>query len=249
MAQSFSLTSQVRSIFGKEVKHLRKKGALPAVAYGRGADTDHIELSTKDFLKVFEKAGSNTIVDLDIAGKPVKTIIYHVDYDPVTDVPRHVDFFKIRMDEKLETKVPLVFVGESPTVRAEGAIVVHIKDEVEIRCLPADLPHEIQVDVSVMAQVNDSIHVKDLPVPANVEILDGPEEMIAQAIIPKEIKIEVPVAPVAGPEGAVPGAEGAVPGAEGAAAGAEGSPAAEGGAAPAANEAKAAPGKEEKKGK
>ncbi len=245
MAQSFSLVSQVRTTFGKEVKHLRLKGSIPAVAYGRGATTDHIELSTKDFIKVYQKAGSNTIVDLDIAGKPVKTIIYHVDYHPVTDVPRHVDFFKIRMDEKLTTQVPLTFVGESPTVRAEGAIVVHIKDHVEIRCLPADLPHEIQVDVSVMAQVNDSIHVKDLPIPANVEILDGLEDMVAQAIIPKEIKIEV-VAPVIA---AIPGAEGAVPGAEGAVPGAEGAVPAEGAVAPGAEGKAAAPGKEEKKGK
>lgn len=240
MAKSFSLTSQARNTFGKEVKQLRKKGSLPAVAYGRGSSTDHIEINTKDFLKVYKSAGSNTIVDLDVGGKPVKTIIYNVDYDPVTDAPRHVDFFKIRMDEKLTTKVPLVFVGESPTVRAEGAIVVHIKDEVEIRCLPADLPHEIQVDVSVMVNVNDSIHIKDLPIPKNVEILDGVDEMVAQAIIPKEIKIEVPVAPVAGE--AVPGAEGAAP--------AEGAPAAEGGApaegAPAAEAGKAAA-KEEKK--
>ncbi len=235
MAKIFNLTSQTRNIFGKEVKLLRQKGVVPAVAYGRGASTDHIELSTKDFMKVYKDAGSNTIVDLDVSGKPVKTIIYNVDYDPVTDLPRHVDFFKIRMDEKLTTQVPLTFVGESPTVRAEGAIVVHIKDHVEIRCLPADLPHEIQVDVSVMAQVNDSIHIKDLPVPANVEILDGLEDMVAQAIIPKEIKAEVPVAPVAvaGAEGAAP-AEGATP--------VEGAPAAEG----AAGDAKA-PAKEEKK--
>lgn len=246
MAQTFSLTSQVRTTFGKEVKHLRKKGFVPAVAYGRGASTDHLEISTKEFIKVYQKAGSNTIVDLDIAGKPVKTIIYHVDFDTVTDVPSHIDFFKIRMDEKLTTQVPLVFVGECPVVRSESAIVVRNKDHVEIRCLPADLPHEIQVDVSVMANVNDSIHIKDLKVPAHVELLEEAEDMVAQAIIPKEIKVEVPVAPVAE---AVPGAEGAAP-AEGGAEGAaptEGATATTGKGAESTGEGKG--GKEEKKGK
>ncbi|MBI4835941.1 MAG: 50S ribosomal protein L25 [Candidatus Abawacabacteria bacterium] len=218
MGNSISLAANKRDVIGKKVKDLRAKGIIPGVVYGHGNPTDHIELNAKEFTKVFKEAGSNTIVDLTVDGKAVKTIIYEVTFDPTSEAPRHVDFYRVKMNEKLTTTVPLNFVGESAAVRTLSAIIVHNKDELEITCLPADLPHEIQVDISKLAEINDMIHVSDLTIPANVEVSEDPETVIAQAILPKEEVIETPAAPA---EGEMP-AEGAAPVEGGEAAPAEG---------------------------
>lgn len=221
MGNTISLASKARTTFGKNVKRLRAQGIIPGVVYGRGSSTDHIEISTKDFNRVYRDAGTNTIIDLEVNGKTIKTIIYNVDFDPVSDTPRHADFYKVRMNEKLTTQVPLNFVGESPAVRSLSAIVVHGKETVEVSCLPGDMPHAIDVDLSKLVEIDDMLQAKDLTIPANVELKEEPETMIAQAILPREMKIDTtPVAPagVVGEEGAAATAEA---GAEGSAAPAE----------------------------
>ncbi|MBP6085482.1 50S ribosomal protein L25 [Candidatus Gracilibacteria bacterium] len=206
MGTSISIATQPRTVFGKNVKKLRLQGIMPGVVYGNASTNEHVELNTKEFTKVYREAGSNTIIDLSVDGKNIKTIIYHVDFDPVTDEPRHVDFYKVRMNEELTTTVPLNFIGESAAVRMFSAIIVHGKEEVTITCLPGDLPHQIDVDISVLANVDDMIYIKDLPVPPKVKIDEDPETLVAQAIIPREIKAEEPAATEV--EGA-PAAEGA----------------------------------------
>ena len=219
MGKTILLAAQKREVLGKKVKHLRTQGIMPGVIYGHGNPTENIQMDMKQFSKVYKEAGSNTIVDLEIDGKPTKTIIYEVTFDPTSETPRHVDFFRIKMNEKLTTTVPLTFVGDSPAVRLHSAIIVKSKDQLEITCLPADLPHEIEVDLSKLVELNDMIHIKDLTIPANVELKDDIETVVAQAIMPKEEVVETPVAAV---EAAAEGAEGGAATAEGAAQAAEG---------------------------
>ncbi len=219
MGTTISLASEGRTTFGKNVKRLRAQGIIPGVVYGHGSKTDHIQVNTKDFTRIFRDAGTNTIIDLEVDGKTIKTIIYHVDYDPVTDAPRHADFYKVRMNEKLTTLVPLNFVGESPAVRSLSAIVVHGKEDVEVSCLPGDLPHAIDVDLSKLVEIDDMVHARDLVIPANVELKEDPETMIAQSILPREMKIDTAPVAAAAVAGETP-ADGAAP-AEGAEAGKE----------------------------
>lgn len=214
MGKTISLAAQKREVVGKQVKHLRTKGIMPGVVYGHGNPTENIQMDMKQFSKVYKEAGSNTIVDLEIDGKPVKTIIYEVTFDSTSEAPRHVDFFRIKMNEKLTTTVPLNFVGDSPAVRLHSAIIVKNKDQLEITCLPADLPHEIEVDLSKLVELNDMIHIKDLTIPANVELKDDGETVVAQAIMPKEEVVETPVAAAEG-EVQAEGADGAAATAEG----------------------------------
>ena len=137
MGNTILLGAKKREVLGKQVKHLRAQGITPAVVYGHGNPTEAIELNTKEFLKVYKEAGTNTIIDLNVDGKPVKTIIYDITFDPTSEAPRHVDFYRVKMNEKLTTHVPLNFIGESPAVRTQSAIVVKSKDQLEITCLPA----------------------------------------------------------------------------------------------------------------
>ncbi len=211
MGNTISLASKARTTFGKNVKRLRAQGIIPGVVYGHGSNTDHIEINAKEFNRVYREAGTNTIVDLEVEGKVVKTIIYNVDFDPTSDAPRHADFYKVRMNEKLTTMVPLNFIGESPAVRTLSAIVVHGKEDVEVSCLPGDMPHALDVDLNRLVEIDDMFKASDLVMPANVELKEEGDTMLAQAILPREMKIDttpVAAAGVVGEEGA-PAAEGA----------------------------------------
>lgn len=198
MGNTIKLASKARTTFGKNVKRLRAQGIIPGVVYGHGSSTDHVEVNAKEFNRVYREAGTNTIVDLEVEGKVVKTIIYNVDFDPTSDAPRHADFYKVRMNEKLTTMVPLNFVGESPAVRTLSAIVVHGKEDVEVSCLPGDLPHALDVDLSRLVEIDDMFKASDLVMPANVELKEEADTMLAQAILPREMKIDTTPAPAAG---------------------------------------------------
>jgi len=120
------------------------------------------------------------LVDLTIdSGAAHKVLIQDVQRDPLLGRILHVDFREVKMDEKLEAEIKLEFVGEAPAVKAHGGILVRAKEHVSVRALPGDLVHEITVDLSSLANINDSIKVGDLKVPMGIEILDGEEEIVA----------------------------------------------------------------------
>jgi len=229
---TIKLEAKPRTILGKKLFKLREQGLIPAVIFGQGDESKNIELNYVQFDKIYKEAGENTIVDLSVDGKLEKVLISEVHYDPVKNRLIHVDFHKIKMDEEINANVELTFVGESKAVKEEGGSIIHNISEVEIRCLPGDLIHEIIVDVSALATFEDIIKISDLKIPAKVEIADHePEDIVASVARIQEEKEEAP-APVV-EEGAVP-----VEGVEGK----EGEASAE---APAQPEAKKA--KEEKK--
>ncbi len=192
---------------GKKVFKLREKGEIPAVLFGHGEKNSNIQLDGVSFEKVYKEAGESTIIDLVVdGGKTVKTIISDVQYDPVKSKLTHVDFRIVKMDEKITAGIPLELIGESKVVKEDGGSIVHNISEVEIECLPGDLIHEIVVDLSALNTFDDVIMIKDLKIPAKVEILGHePEDVVALAVRVQEEKEEAPVvAPVEGAEGAVP---------------------------------------------
>jgi len=201
------LTVQKREILGRAVKSLRKEGLIPAELYGRGLENLHLSVSVKEFNKVFKEAGENTIVNVSIDGKIHPVFIYDVSYHPVTDEVRSVDFYQIKMDEKLTVSVPLEFVGVAPAVKEKNGLLVKALQEIEVEALPTDIPHDIKVDLSKLIDIDQSIYVESLEVPADIEILLDPEtvvvsvtakvteeeELIAQetaAVPPEEVKVE-----------------------------------------------------------
>jgi len=202
---TFKLEAKTRTATGKKSARLREDGKIPAVLYGHGVKNENLELDYVRFEKLYQEAGESTLVDLAIDGKePVKTLISDLQYNPVKDTISHVDFLQIRMDEKLHAHVKIEFEGESKVVKEDGGILVHSIDEVEIKCFPQDLIHEIKVDVSKLQSFDDVIAVKDLNIPSTIEILNHePEDVVVLLTKPKEEKIEEPT-PV---EGGVAGEE------------------------------------------
>jgi large subunit ribosomal protein L25 len=177
---SISLNAKVRTNAGKALRTLRKKGGVPAVTYGHGVESVPLELSAQEFGKVFAKAGSSTVVSLKLDGADKNVVIHDVQHDPVTGEVTHVDFYQVRMDEVLKAQVPLKFIGTSHAVKDLGGILIKPADQLEVEALPADLPHEIVVDLSKLEELNSKLTLKDLALPKGVKVLvDSPDFSVA----------------------------------------------------------------------
>jgi large subunit ribosomal protein L25 len=183
--EKITLEAKKRELTGKKVKQLRSDGLVPAVLYGEDIKPVNLSIDEKKFEKVFEQAGTSALVDLKIDDQPsIKTIICEPQIHPVTDEFVHVDFHKIKMTEKLETEIPLEFIGESLAVKDLKGNFITNKDHVQIECLPGDLIPKIDVDISVLKTFEDKILVKDLNVPSTIKILDDAEDTIALVAAP-----------------------------------------------------------------
>ena len=199
------LKSEVRNDAGKKVaKDLRNKGLVPAVVYKGGKDALKLQLANDALEQVLHtKAGENAIITLEIAGeaskKPKTVIVKEVQRDPIKNRILHVDFNEISLTDTLKVNVPLTTHGEAAGVKKDGGVLEHILWELQVECLPTEIPEKLEVDISNL-EIGHFILVKNIPVPEGVKILnDG--ELIAISV--KAPKVEVPVAE------AVPGAEAA----------------------------------------
>jgi large subunit ribosomal protein L25 len=180
------LESKTREEKGKKTNKGRKAGLVPAVVYGRGIKSENLWVKSSDFTKLLKKAGESTLIDLKIDEKNGRNVIIHeIQRDPVSYKIIHADFYQVRMDEKIETKVELVFVGEALAVKDLGGILVKNVTEVEVKCLPVDLPSHIDVDISPLKTFEDRILAKDLKIDKEVEIAMDPETVVALVTPPR----------------------------------------------------------------
>lgn len=197
------LQAEVRDEIGKQqVNRLRKKNFIPGVVYGEGKEAKAIKIAQRDLLHLmhqhrFENAVINLKIKDDTAKKGRSCLIKDVQYDPVHSTIVHVDFNEISLTKTIKINVPVMVKGESVGVKQEGGSLEHILWEIEVECLPTDIPKHIDVDISAL-KIGDSIHVKDVTVPQNVKILNEPEEIIVTVSAP--MKEEVPVEAVEGEE-------------------------------------------------
>lgn len=173
------LTVQKREKFGKAVKSLRAEGLVPAELYGKGVENLHLAIPAKEFRKVFKQVGESSMISVVLGSEKRPAMISGVATDPVTDEILSVDFYQVRLDEKIKIKVPLEFVGEAPAVKDFKGILVKAMQEVEVEGLPGSIPRSIAVDVSKIANIGESVYAKDLAIPADVKLLVGPEAVIA----------------------------------------------------------------------
>lgn len=190
-----TLTATKRDATGKSAaKALATEDRIPAVVYGPKQAATPISLSLPEFKKVLRDAGESSVIALSGLGSDMQVLIHDVDLDPVTSLPRHADLYAIEKGAKVEVAVPLSFVGEAPAVKA-GANLVKVMHELEIEADPANLPHEIEVDVSGIALVGDQIHVRDLAIPHGVTVKVEGEEVVALAQAVQEEVEEETAAP------------------------------------------------------
>ncbi|MDP3792554.1 MAG: 50S ribosomal protein L25 [bacterium] len=196
------LSADMRTVLGSKVRGLRRSGYIPAVLYGKGQESISLQVPVKEFSKVLKEAGESTLVYVNVNGQSYPTIIHDVAKDPVKDHVIHADFYKVSLTEKIKTKVPVVFVGESAAVKDLAGIFVRNVNELEVEALPQNLPHEISVDISSLKNFGDQILVKDLDLGKDVKIEADADTILATVQEPKsqeELDAEL-AAPTAGVE-------------------------------------------------
>lgn len=183
------LLAKTREFLGKKNKILREQNLVPAVVYGRGMENQNIEIKTSVFEKIFKQAGESDLIDLKVdEKKPVKVLIQDVQIDPITENFIHIDFHQIRADEKVKVEVEIDFTGQSRAVEELGGILVKNLDTLEIECLPKDLPHRIEVDISAFDNFGNVIYIRDIKAPAGVKILNNSDDSVASIIEPRSEK-------------------------------------------------------------
>lgn len=182
-----------RSVTGKHVAALRREGKLPGVLYGHKVASLPISMDLKYASAIMSRLSGSSIVTIDVDGQEHAALVREKQWDYIRSSLLHVDFQVVSLTEKLRTEVGIELIGVSPAVKDFNAIIVAGIDEVEVECLPQDLPEKIEVDISILKNVGDSIYLRDIPVPQNVIFLTDPNELIAVAQFVKEEVVEEPV--------------------------------------------------------
>lgn len=187
-----SLRASVRTIIGKKVGALRRAGIIPANIYGRGIESLPVQLDIREFRDALSAAGSTGVVDLHVSGdsgpdggKSHPVLIEHVSTHPATGKVLHVDLRQVDLDRPVRTAVPIVFTGESAAVRDEGGVFVTSLDSLDVEALPRLLPHEIEVDIARLAEVDAQIVVGDLKLPQGVTVHNDAEAVLARVVASK----------------------------------------------------------------
>ncbi len=187
------LPVKLRQETGRKNNKIRNQGLIPAILYGRKVKNLLLSVKEHDFEEIYKEAGESTLVKLNLASDEKKDrviLIHDITRDVVSNKIIHIDFYQVKMDEPITAEIPLVFTGKSLAIEREDGVLIKSIQAVEIKALPQDLPHDIEVDISSLKTFDDNIYIKDLKIPDKVEITIDPEEVIA-SIIPPRTKAEL----------------------------------------------------------
>src|SRR6185312_5549224 len=198
------LDAQARTPGNKNAaRRVRVAGKVPAVVYGAGKDSISVSVDPRQVKSIlYSKTGHNTVFDLAMDGERTKAMIVDWQYEPIKGSLLHIDLKRIAMDKKLTVNVPIELVGEPAGVKQQGGILEQIAREVEVECLPGDIPNEIELNVSELV-FGTVLRISDLPKNDKIKYLSDPEQPVAHIITIKEE--EVPAAEaIAGEAAAAP---------------------------------------------
>ena len=188
-----------RSVTGKKVKVLRRQGITPLHLYGHGVKSEALQCETVELRRLLAQTGQTALIGLHIDDekKPMNVLVREVQRAPASGELLHVDFFQVKMAEKIKVEVPLVLVGEAPALKQKENMLEHELNSLAIECLPGAIPAQFEVDVSALTEAEQVIRVKDIPLDKEVTLLSDPERMIVKIISRPVEKEEVVVAEAA----------------------------------------------------
>jgi large subunit ribosomal protein L25 len=180
------ITVDARTVTGKRTKQLRAAGVVPGVLFGKVAGSVPVQLDAKEFDHLYRQAGRTSIVNISVdGGTATSAVIKSLTRHPLTGRVLHVDFFAPDLTHEMTVDVPLSFTGEPPGVEATGGFLLTSLDHLRVKALPADLPHELTVDLTPLVDLEAAIHVSDIAVADNVTVLNDPDEMVARVMPPR----------------------------------------------------------------
>lgn len=196
------LKATKRDVLGKKVGALRRKGKLPAVLYGHRIETTAIMLDAHEGSQTLSHLTSSSLVTIDLDGKEYLALVREKQRDFIKNRLMHLDFQVVSLTEKMRAKVGIELTGTAPAVKDFNAVIHTGLTEMEVECMPQDLPERIVIDISGLAELGDGVRVRDVVLSDKVEILGDLEEIIAVATAPKKEEIieEAPVEEEAAPE-------------------------------------------------
>lgn len=200
--KSIQVSAEVRSSYGKNAaRQLRMRGRIPAVLYGQQEAALSLTVDPKDLLAILHSAaGHNTILSLDVKDQGKSSVILKEwQFDPIKETLLHADFLRIAMDNALQVSVPVLPVGVAKGVKDQGGIFEFVLRQLEVECLPADIPEHIAADISEL-EIGSNLRVADLKVDAKLKVLSDLDLVVAHVVTPKEEAVEAE-------EAAAPGLE------------------------------------------
>ncbi|MFH1610658.1 MAG: 50S ribosomal protein L25 [Patescibacteria group bacterium] len=206
-----TLKVELKEKFKKNNEELRSEGFFPAIVYGHGFENKNLVVNSSDFMRLYKEVGESALFNLAIEeDKPFTVIISEAQKDPLSGNVIHIDFHKVRMDEKIKAEIELEFINESFAVKDLGGVLIKSLNKLEVSCLPADLVHTIQVDLSKMKELDSAIRIFELDIPENIEVLHDLNVPVVLVETPKKEEVVVEEATDKGEEGTEKTEEGGV---------------------------------------
>lgn len=192
--ERITLKASKRNRIGKEVKHLRYEGKLPAILYGKSVkDPIPVTLDGPETSKALKKISYSTLVNIELDGEEHMTLVRDFQVDPIYGELQHVDFLVVSLTEKVRAYVTVQVEGVAPIIAAEGGLLVTGLEQIEIESLPQDLPEHLTIDVSGLESFGDALYVRDVVLPPSAELLSDPDDLLVVATAPQDEVIEEPV--------------------------------------------------------
>jgi len=204
-----------REILGKKVKHLRRQGITPVHLFGHGIESLALQCDTGELERVLGQAGQTRLISLKLnkEKKPRSDVVSEFDRDSRKGQLVHVDFYQVKMEEKIKLEVPVALVGEAPALKSKTYMLEHELGTLTVECLPAKIPPSLEVDISSLTEPEQTIRVKDVALDKDITVLNDPELVVVKISsrpvekIEEEVVEEVAEEAVEAPEEAAPGEE------------------------------------------
>jgi len=181
--EKHEIKAEIRTVLGRRVKHLRKAGLVPATVYGHKFESLSIQFNGLELQKIYDKVGESGLIELLVGSDKYNILFRNPQYSPVESEIVHIDCYKVNLKEKISAFIPIELIGEAPAVK-DGNTLVSITDEIEVEALPTELPEKIEIDISILTEVDQMITVEDIKLGDKVTILTPADQAI--------IKVEEP---------------------------------------------------------
>jgi len=207
----FSLKAEARTIKGKKVSQLRNEGKVPGTVYGPNIEPQKLAMDYRELEITLRNAGGTNVIDLDVNGSSVPVLAREVQRSVIKGDILHVDFLAPDMNKKIRADVRIQLVGQSPLVVSRKGILLTGPNSIQLEMLPSNLLNKVDVDITILENIGDTISVKDLPLREGITVINDPEEMIAKVVQPsaaRAAEMEAALAAAEGEEGEATEGEG-----------------------------------------